>query len=42
MNSDNIKTEVLVDSFSLWDNLYSNLPDKMQAPFLPVSIMSRI
>jgi serine/alanine adding enzyme len=33
MNSDKIKTEVLIDSFSLWDNLYSNLPDKMQSPF---------
>ena len=33
MNSDKIKTEILVDSFLLWDNLYSNLPEKMQSPF---------
>ena len=33
MNSDKIKTEILVDSFLLWDNLYSKLPEKMQSPF---------
>jgi len=33
MNSAKIKTEVLIDSFSLWDNLYTNLPEKMQSPF---------
>jgi len=33
MNFDKIKTEVLVDSFSLWDQLYLKLPEKMQSPF---------